>query len=180
MATDEQTDTPIPASPTPQNASELGRQIAEGIAAGIALTAPKKVSFGQYASRENKGRSKLRRECYQNGHFIHDRVLTNKEIQLLNRITRSGRYIDRRVEVIVKQEDNNPEVLYLKYKDKTVDERFEFRGYVKSLEDMLQQIVTAQDAEDKANGVEAPEPGRRPFGSSRTTQEARERAGVSA
>lgn len=170
------TDTPAPETPvTHEQLSDFGHQIADGIAAGIASTAPKKVSFGAYAKREAIGRSKLKRECYQNGFRMEGRVLSNKEINLLNQIHRSGRYIDRKVEVVVKKEGANDEIVYISYKNKTVDDRFEFRGYVRSLEDMLQQIVQAQAEEDETEGLTKPEP-KRSFGVSKATRAAFEAA----
>lgn len=155
--------------------NDLGKAIAEGIASQN----PKKLTFGQYQARENRGRVKLRLKAYQNGIPIDESVLSNEEIKLFNQIDRSGRYIDRRVEVLY-NDDMGEKSVDIRYKNKTADDRFEFRGFVRNIADLLKQVIEANKADDDANGVVEAEPVRRPFGSSKATQEARERAGVAA
>lgn len=160
----------------PNPIADLGKIIADGIAAGLAANNPKKVTFGQYDPKtpfhpNKKQALKLTRECYENGYLMRETQLFNAEIALLNKINRSGRYIDRLVEVIVRN-DGSEEVVELRFKNRTVDQRFELKGRVRSMLDMLEQIVAAQDIENAEDKPVAAPTQRRPFGENKNYREA--------
>lgn len=131
------------------NNAELAQMIANGVSAGIASLKPTKLSYGQYIARQPK-KPTLACDCFQNGFQMHPSVLSEEEITLLNQITHSGRYLDRRVEVIVRQ-DGNDMSKELRYPNRTADQRMEMKSYFRSLTDMLQQIVTLQAQERAAD-----------------------------
>ncbi len=127
--------------------ADLGKIIADGIAAGIASTRPKKVSFGEYTRRQNEGRSKLKRPSTQNGQLCPEATLSNVEIDLLNRVRKPGRYFDRKVEVVFLEDSlGEPTSIDFRYSN-TKDRANELRGYYTSFEDMLTKIVAVQDSE---------------------------------
>lgn len=160
------------------NGADLGKTISDAIQAGMAANAPRrKVSFGDYIRTHHTpfsdGSIKLTRECFQWGHPLHVETLTNHEIELLNRIDRSGRYINRMVEVIVNQEGAD-ETVMIRWKCATADDRMAIAPYITSFEHCLEQIVaaqTAEDAEDVTN-AETYVAKRRHFGDNKSTREA--------
>ncbi len=119
----------------------------------------------------------MKRPYFQNGVKIEYASTYDKEIALLNRITHSGRYINRLVEVVVSQEGAD-DTVDIRFNNKTPDMQMELKGYCRNFVDMLEQIVDAQEMED----LEAEErkatstPGRvsvpRQFGNSKATQAA--------
>lgn len=160
-----------------QQQNDLGKQIADGINAAR----PKKVTAGQYDPRtpfhpNKKAAKKLRRPVYQNGSRLHANRLFDREIDLLNKIVRSGRYINRLIEIQVRQ-DGPDEVVDIRYKNRTIDDRMEHKGAYRDLTDMLTQIVNEQDAALAQEG-EVKE-ARRSFNSA-ATREARARAAANA
>lgn len=107
---------------------------------------------------------KLTRVCFQNGFTLNADQLSNREIELLNRIDRSGRYIDRLVEVILR-DDGSEDTVEIRYRNKTNDQKNDIARHVRSLEDMLTQIVAAQE-QAEAELIGAGRPGtkrRRPY-----------------
>lgn len=131
---------------------ELGRTIAEGVSAGMAANAPKrKIGIAEYDPKtaflpNKKDAVQLTRACFQNGAQMRPVNMFPEEIRLLNAITHSGRYIDRLVEVVLVPNGADDEV-HLRYNCKTIDQRFELKGKVRNLVDMLTQVVEAQAAE---------------------------------
>lgn len=124
----------------------IGTQIADGINAAR----PKKVTAGQYDPKTpfhpNKKKAKrLARPMYQNGTRLMPNRMFDREIELANQIVRSGRYINRLIEVIVRQ-DGADEVVELRYKNRTIDDRMEHKGAYRDLTDMLTKIVEEQNA----------------------------------
>lgn len=119
-----------PAAPVAQAdaMAVLGQVIGDAVAQGMAASAPRrKVSIGEYdpktACQPDKTKTiKLTRVCFQNGAFIHAHVLYNDEIELLNGLTHSGRYIDRLVEVVLVPNGAEDEV-HINYNNKTNDQR---------------------------------------------------------
>jgi hypothetical protein len=164
-------------------ASAIGASVASALE--LRDSKNKKVTFGEYQRRRNAGRSRLTREVFQNGFRLGgpgqlDNSLDNKQIDLLNQITHTGRYIDRKVEVILREEGAD-QVLEIRYNNKTKDQALELRAFIRSFTDMLEQIVEAQIMED----LEADErDGRkrkateRHFGDTKASREARERVGA--
>ncbi len=166
--------------------------LGNAIADGITRTQPRrKVTNGEYkclsAQQPDKTKShKLTRVCYQNGGFMPPTRMTNDEIDLLNQVHRSGRYINRMVEVIIGR-DGSDDAVDFRYNDKSVDQRMENKSHWRSLKEMLEKIVEEQDALDAADEARSAHPldtrpvqdTRRPsFGQSKATQAAREKAGV--
>ena len=92
----------------PVDLSQLGAAIAAGISQS---QPPRKMTIGEYVRRgkinqyhpDPKVRLKFDREYYQNGRLIEFATTFDREVELLNQITHSGRYIDRLVEVVVIQ-----------------------------------------------------------------------------
>ncbi len=127
----------------------MAETIAEGVARGIAATSPKKLTFGQYTKREaqRNPKPKLTRKMFQNGYPVDAEVLSAKEIEALNRITHSGRYLDRRVEVIVNDDGGDGEVVQIRYANKTPDQRFENKSHFLNIGDLAGKIADAQEAE---------------------------------
>lgn len=92
---------------------------------------------------------KLKRECFQNGILLNEGQMTNKDIDLLNAIDRSGRYCERLVEVLL-SDDGTDEKLYIRYRNATEDHRNALRAQIRNFTDMVQQIVNAQqEAEEE-------------------------------
>lgn len=145
---DEQTVTP-----------DVGERIAQGIAEGLNRLMPRKVTIGQYdpktAFHPNKKTAKkfANRELWQNNHRCNDATMYDSEIELANQIHRPGRYISRRVEVVI--DDSDPEgklIVYLRYNDRTKDQQLENARYWRDFGDLLKQIVMEQEvAEENEN-----------------------------
>lgn len=174
----------------PLDMNQLGQTIGNAVAAGMAASAPpRKMTTGEYVRRgainqyhpDPKVRLKFNRDYYQNGRLIEFGTTYDREVELLNQITHSGRYIDRLVEVVVVQEGSE-EVVDIRFSNKK-DKAFELKGKARDFTDMLQQIVAAQKIErenmedDKADRAERAA-ARRSFGNGKATREARQAAGV--
>lgn len=134
---------------TEANMVTLGETIAAGVARGMAVNAPRRrVTLGEYdpktwAQPDKRKTHRLQRECYQNGGWMNPNSMTNKEIDGLNAITHSGRYINRLVEVVIRPNGAEDEV-HLRYNNKTIAQRLDFKGHVQSLEHLLDQVNAAQ------------------------------------
>jgi hypothetical protein len=118
----------------------------------VAAQGQKKIGIGEYDPKTfvqpvKALAHKLTRQCWQNGFLMDPDQLDNVTIDALNQITRSGRYLDRLVEVIVR-EDGADETVELRYANRSSDQRNAIKGVAKSIGDMLTQIVAAQQAED--------------------------------
>jgi hypothetical protein len=187
-------DTSAPTPPTPPVAPAVPfsmEQFAETLAgamakANAATLPPRKITAGEYARREvkNRGGRKLRAglTVFQCGFMVTERQMSNTVIELVNGITHSGRYVDRLVEVVLRDELGE-DVVDVRWPCKTPDQRNDLAKRVSGphkeiFENILQMIVDAQKAEredhadrDKKNDA------RRAFGSGRSTREAYERSG---
>jgi len=163
----------------------MGAAIGEAVSTGMAKNARKKVSYGDYVRRPHStthtdpnypNGPSLTRECMVNGDRANTNVLTDREINLLNQVTHSGRYLDRLVEVIV-QHNGSEEEVQIRWNCKTADQRFEMAKYG-SFATMMEQIIKAQVEEDAENEVvEAEKQSRRQqFGNTRAYREARAKA----
>jgi hypothetical protein len=130
-------------------AKMLGAAVAQGVAQAMPAQPAQRMTFGQYMKRLNAGRPKMRRPYFENGIHQEGLVLSNTEIDLLNQITRTGRYINRLVEVIVRQEGAD-EILEMRWNTKR-DAIFELKGYARNFEDICRQVVEAQKAEQEAD-----------------------------
>lgn len=174
-------DEPTGPPPGMELASAIGAAVAEGIAKNAP---PKKVTYGAFLKRPTKNHPlgllspKLSRTYFQNGHLIQYDSVNDEQVLLLNRITHSGRYLDRKVEVIVRDNGGDSQSVELRYKNNSIDDRMELKSLFKDFTDLVKQIVAAQDeerAEDEANPRRVV---RRPFGSGKNTLAAEEAAGV--
>lgn len=133
--------------------ASLEDRIADGIARGLASVSPKKVTFGRYDPKTpfhpvRIQTPKLLRPSFQNGRMMNAEMLHDAEIKLLNQIHRPGRYLDRNIEVVI-SEDGSESVLDLRYRDKSVDDRFFMKGLFRNLQDLLEQIVKEQAVLDE-------------------------------
>lgn len=160
---------------------DLGKTIGNAVAQGMSASTRRKITIGEYLARVNKGRPSLTRICWQNDHEIRENVLSVEEINLLNQVHRSGRYIDRLVQVIIGY-DAGEEVIYIRYHDKG-DHRFALSGAgVRNFSTMLKMILAEQDVEDAEEEREEERTGRvksgarRSFGSGKATRDAEKTA----
>ena len=148
---DETPDTPNTPPPGMVPLSSLeafGRTIGEA----IAKTQQRKQPFGLYdpksAFHPNKAKTpKLHRDFYQNGYRASVGTLHDEEINLLNRLTHSGRYLNRIVEVRI-DDSSAEEVVHINYNNKTIDQRLQNKQLWNGLVDLLRKVVAAQEAED--------------------------------
>lgn len=174
----------------PMDMAGLAKAIGESVAAGIAAnTPPRKVSIGDYLRRGNTSpyhpksnaeTPRFRRMYSQNGFRIEHATTYDREIELLNSITHSGRYIDRLVEVVV-AEDGSHETVDIRFNNK-IDKVYELKGKAATFEIMLEQIVLAQSLERQemeAQDSRATQRRQLSFGNkNKNVQDARSAAGV--
>ncbi len=145
----------------------------------MARNVPKrKVTIGEYDPRApwQQGKPKaqkltLTRPCSQNGDSLNAAQLSNTEIALLNQIDRSGRYLDRLVEVIVRDEGVD-EMVEIRYAARTKDQMNAVASLVRNFGDMLRQIVDAQKAEEAEMLASGAVVKRRAFGDTAAFREA--------
>ena len=181
MATDSKDlSVPAPEAEPTFKMSDFATVIGNAVAEGIARNTHKRVPYGEYISRgthssyhEGKHPTKLKHECWQNGSRIEFDTTTDKEIALLNKITHSGRYINRLVEVIFNIDGSEP-VVYISFPCNSVDKRFSIQQHCKGFTDMLEQIVKVQVEEDAEAELKAEEKAarRRHFGDTKAYREA--------
>lgn len=125
MSNDKQETSVSPtATLTPDALAGFAKMLADAIAGAM----PKqraKITIGEYqATRGNhyhpdKAKEvKTTRVCYNNGAVIQHETTYDAENALLNRITHSGRYLDRLVEVTVRQEGGGVEEVHITYNNK--------------------------------------------------------------
>ena len=169
------------------NEASLGKTIGDSVAQGIAASTRKKVSYGEYIrgahspfhTKSWKETPVMRRRYYQNNAWISPSTSFDEEIVLLNKITHSGRYIDRLVEVQVVGEGTAEEEVHIRFNN-TRDASYELKGKAKDFVDMLRQIVAAQDQEnrdaDAAKQEKQERQERRSSFNTKATREAREAA----
>jgi hypothetical protein len=171
------------------NHEALGAAIADG----ISKSSRRKVTNGEYALRGPRNyyhpKSKaetpvLKRELFQTGIPVPPDTLLDREIELLNRVTHSGRYCNRLVEVVF-----SPDAIDVRYNNKTPDQRFELKNYFRSFEELMEIVVRQQEEEDRqAKELDEDKQAERrkreeakekfSFGNSKAAKEAREKAGV--
>lgn len=139
----------------------IGQVIGEAVAEGMRKNTRPKVTVGEYLRKthtsmhpdpEFPNGPKLTRLCFNCGVPIFPHNATDQEINLLNQITHSGMYINRRVQVVLGIEGND-EVLYVMFNNKP-DAMQDLKNYVHNFEDMLEQIVAQQVIEDEEKEVE--------------------------
>lgn len=158
-------DAQIPATPPPgmvpvSMLADFGKILADSIVAGMAQQAgPKKVTFGQYDPRspwhpDKKKRVKLTRVVFQNGNLVNPDMVLDADIVRLNKINRSGRYLNRKVEVSMR-EDVDAEVIYISYKTQTLDQRMENKTLFVDFSDLLKKILMEQEIAEENEQLRA-------------------------
>ncbi len=161
----------------------LGLVIGDAVAAGMTRNQRRKVTIGEYLARLKAGRPEMARRFFQNNIELlpGDTRITDREIELLNQISRSGRYINRLVEVTVAQ-DGADEVVHFRYNNRKPDHQFALMAAgVKDFATLLEMVLAAQkvenaDEDDQRERMGAPK--RRPFGSGKHTRAAEVAAAV--
>ena len=135
----------------------MGQQISQSIAAGIQEARPQKKTFGQFPGKspfhaDRRKMKRLTRPVYQNGTRLNAAQLFDEEILALNKLVRSGRYINRLIEVIIAN-DGADEVVELRYKNRTPDAMMEHKSYYRDLREMLRLIVKEHDEKLAEEGL---------------------------
>jgi len=136
--------------------ADFGDKLASAIAAGIAATqGPRKMTIGQY-QRAHARKVKLLRETTQNTHTLFLENLTDEQVNLLNRIHRSGRYLKGKVQVVVKNEAQpiNEQSVHIMYPDATNDQRMENYKLFKDFTDLVKQIVDEQEVQTENENID--------------------------
>ncbi len=136
-------------------------QLVNAFAEAMARNAPKrKITIGEYDPKTwahpNKAKAvKLTRPFLICGVVADEGQLHDSEVALMNRIDRSGRYLDRLVEVIVRDEGVD-EMVEIRWAARTTDQRnahaaaiVRLPGDVSGFAAMMRQIVEAQQVEEK-------------------------------
>lgn len=146
-AQDEDVDEPT--TLPPGNWSQFADKISQGIAEGLAKLQPRKVTFGEYQRKLPK-KPTLLRPFAQNGFPVMANQLEAEQIDMLNKLHRSGRYIGRRLEIIIRNADREiaDQSVEMRYSNKTNEQRIDNAKYLGSLTDMLTKVLTEQDALD--------------------------------
>jgi hypothetical protein len=167
----------------PVDYDRMGDAIGNAVAKGIAANTRRKITFGEYQARggisqyhpDPSKKVKMNRDYFNNGRLIEYATAYDREIELLNQITHSGRYIDRLVEVVVTQ-NGSEEVVDIRFSNKT-QFAFELKGKARDFTDMLEQIVAAQKIErEEREEFENNRSNRRHFGAGKASTEARAKA----
>jgi hypothetical protein len=137
--------------------------LADAIAAGIAGSTRRRKTFGEYVATVGNYYHPVvsatvhftpNRKYFQNdAEFMHSNLF-DQEVSLLNRLTHSGRYLNRLIEVGLREEDGH-QVFNLRYSNKSAgmnaikEQLFRQPGDKSTLATILRQIVEAQEAEDR-------------------------------
>lgn len=151
--TDSTDSTPQPSTPPMSDFQAL----TAAFTAAVAANAPeKRIRFGKHdvSSHLNptgKRSRTLSRVMYQNGRPLNTRVLHDKEIALLEKLT-PGRYIGNRV-TILEHDEGLDKALHIVYQNKTVDQRQDLQSEVPNFFAMLSAIVN--EAEERKVAAKA-------------------------
>lgn len=158
----------------------VGAVMGKAVANGINETQRRKVTIGEYMQRPGSPfstrRPRLKRETYQNGYRLTSLNLTDEQIQLCNKLTHSGRYLNRIVTVVLTDNGAGEEELNIRWNCKNVNQRMDAKGVFKDFTDLLQQLVALQKEEDELEEARK-HPPRQHFGAkSQAAQKALETA----
>lgn len=134
------------AATTPALPADGGMALLAGaIAEAINSTKEKpRIRFGQHSLKtpfnpEGKKNRGMRRVHYQNGHLMQERVLTDREIALLDKI-KQGSYLENKIQVLeVKEGIDN--VVHIRYNNRNADARNDLDALAPTLAAKLQMIV---------------------------------------
>lgn len=180
MATDTTTD--HSSNDTPADAGVTEDRLVAAFSAAMRANAPRHiVTPGEYDPRSHQHPNKrtaatFKGVWFQNGFYLRDESTSDEEIRLLNRIHRGGRYLDRTVEVVIKENGNDFEG-DIRYANATVDQRMANKSLWRTFKELLEIIVTEQDLLDEEEGLTKKATPRASF-SSAATRDARAKAGV--
>lgn len=157
-------------------ADNIGTVIGNAVAEGMTRNQRRKITVGEYVARLKAGRPEMARRFYQNNVEMlpGDWRITPAEITLLNKINRTGRYINRLVEVVLGQ-DGTEEVVHFRFNNRKPDHQFALMAAgVRDFETMLQMIVEAQAVENAADEADREERStrRRAWGNRKDTRAA--------
>ena len=137
----------------PEQSIDL-KELASAITNAVAEAGPiKQVPISRYLAKTpwnptgSKQRPKLRATFLQNGYEIREAFVTDEQIHLLNQI-KPGRYINRKVEVVERNEHGNHSI-ELRYNNKSIEDRMELKTEARNLTEMLQRIVNEQKPDKK-------------------------------
>lgn len=153
-----------------QTATDPMSQIAQAIREGFKGATKQKVSISEFDPKcyvqeglPKKMKSKLKRKVYQNGFRLNPNNLSNTEIDGFNAI-RGGRYLNRTMEVIVRDEGTASEAVELRYSNKTFDQRMTNKGLWRNLGELvtiIQEEMAEADQREEARLVGRPMPPKR-------------------
>lgn len=125
------------------------QSLAKAITEAVAEASPvKQVHISRYKAETpwnptgNKRRLQMNAKFYQNGSQIRDWHVTDEDIALLNQL-KPGRYVDRKVEVIERNE-NSDRSIEIRYSNETIGQRMELKNHFRNFTELLQSIVTEQ------------------------------------
>jgi hypothetical protein len=171
-----------PSGPPP--GMELAKAIGDAVAEGLAKNSPKKVTYGAYLKRPTANhplgllspKFTAGRTYYQNGRQVPYEAVTDAQVEFLNAITHSGRYFDRKVEVIVKDDGGDTQYVDIRYKNASIDDRMDQKSLFRNFTELVQTIAEAQADERAEEEAHPKKIVRRPFGSGKNTVAAEEAA----
>jgi hypothetical protein len=137
--------------PQIQISDEAIGKLAGAISSGIVQSQPaKKIEITDYKVKTpwnpegNTKRPTLSRQTLQNGYEVSEHFLTDEEIRLFNEL-KPGRYLNRKIEVIVRESENgSADTVDLRYPNKTIDQRYDLKALASNLEDLLRKIIAEQ------------------------------------
>lgn len=92
----------------------------------------------------NPRTAKLKGKFYQNGIMINPAFLTQQETELLNQL-KTGQYNHKKWSVTRRRDGS----LELRYPNKTIEQRMEHKNIARNLKEMLELILTEQEAQAK-------------------------------
>jgi hypothetical protein len=125
--------------------------LANALKGAVEETAPiKQIHISRYVAKtpfnpegkKKHERSKLKCEFLQNGFKPNVGMLFDAEIDLINQL-KPGRYLDRKVEVIERNEAGKRSI-ELRYDNASIEQRMEMKNVARSLGEMLEKIVAEQ------------------------------------
>lgn len=115
------------------------------LTAAVNANAPeKRIRFGKhdvssYLNPTGKRSRTLSRVTFQNGRPLNTRVLHDREMALLEKLT-PGKYVGGRV-TIIEREEGLEKHLHIVYQNKTVDQRQDLQSEVPNFYALLQRVV---------------------------------------
>jgi len=108
---------------------------------------PRKVGFSEYMRTRSVHRNKplLARKCFQNGIQLMRDQLTADAIEMLN-VVQPGSYFDGFIIVAAIQAGNKMSGIDIRYANKSVDQRMEFKSRFQSFEHLLAALLKEREA----------------------------------